>query len=95
MGRRNETRPACANPRFENQAVQNQQISLQSATRWLSRFHTFESPFINAVLRYSCARKDRLHGDLELIETIYGSVIQFRETASLADDLTLVVLRKL
>jgi hypothetical protein len=31
----------------------------------------------------------------ELIETIYGSVIQFRETASLADDLTLVVLKKL
>jgi sigma-B regulation protein RsbU (phosphoserine phosphatase) len=31
----------------------------------------------------------------ELIETIYASVIQFRETASLADDLTLVVLKKL
>ena len=31
----------------------------------------------------------------ELIETIYGSVIQFRETASLTDDLTLVVLKKL
>ena len=31
----------------------------------------------------------------ELIETIYASVIQFRETASLADDLTLVLLKKL
>jgi serine phosphatase RsbU (regulator of sigma subunit) len=31
----------------------------------------------------------------ELIETIYTSVIQFRETASLADDLALVLLKKL
>lgn len=31
----------------------------------------------------------------ELIETIYASVIQFRETASLADDLALVLLKKL
>jgi sigma-B regulation protein RsbU (phosphoserine phosphatase) len=31
----------------------------------------------------------------ELIETIYTSVIQFRETTSLADDLTLVLLKKL
>ena len=31
----------------------------------------------------------------ELVETIYASVIQFRKTTSLADDLTLVVLKKL
>jgi serine phosphatase RsbU (regulator of sigma subunit) len=31
----------------------------------------------------------------ELIETIYTSVIQFRKTTSLADDLTLVLLKKL
>ena len=31
----------------------------------------------------------------QLVETIYTSVIQFRETASLADDLTLVLLKKL
>ena len=31
----------------------------------------------------------------ELIETIYTSVIEFRQTTSLADDLTLVVLKKL
>ena len=31
----------------------------------------------------------------ELIETIYASVIQFRKTTSLADDLTLVLLKKL
>lgn len=34
----------------------------------------------------------RLHR--ELIETIYTSVIQFRKTTSLADDLTLVLLKK-
>ena len=31
----------------------------------------------------------------QLVETIYTSVIQFRETTSLADDLTLVLLKKL
>ena len=31
----------------------------------------------------------------ELIETIYTSVVQFREATSLADDLTLVVLKTL
>ena len=31
----------------------------------------------------------------ELIETIYGSVTQFRETKVLADDLTLVVVKML
>ena len=31
----------------------------------------------------------------QLVETIYSSVIQFRETTSLADDLTLVLLKKL
>lgn len=31
----------------------------------------------------------------QLVETIYASVIQFRETTSLADDLTLVLLKKL
>jgi hypothetical protein len=31
----------------------------------------------------------------ELVETIYASVIQFRKTTSLADDLTLVLLKKL
>jgi len=31
----------------------------------------------------------------ELIETIYTSVIDFRKTTSLADDLTLVLLKKL
>jgi sigma-B regulation protein RsbU (phosphoserine phosphatase) len=30
----------------------------------------------------------------ELIETIYGSIIDFRKTTSLADDLTLVLLKK-
>jgi len=32
---------------------------------------------------------------IELIETIYTSVIEFRTTTSLADDLTLVLLKKL
>jgi sigma-B regulation protein RsbU (phosphoserine phosphatase) len=31
----------------------------------------------------------------ELIETIYGSVTQFRQTKALADDLTLVVVKML
>jgi len=34
-------------------------------------------------------------GASQLVETIYTSVIQFRETTSLADDLTLVLLKKL
>lgn len=51
--------------------------------------------------QYSAERLSRtvsLHSEQpagELIETIYASVIQFRETSSLADDLTLVVLKKL
>jgi hypothetical protein len=34
-----ETRAAGANARFENQAFQNQQVSIQSATRYLSHWH--------------------------------------------------------
>jgi sigma-B regulation protein RsbU (phosphoserine phosphatase) len=51
--------------------------------------------------QYSAERLSRtvsLHANQtagELIETIYASIVQFRETSSLADDLTLVVLRKL
>ncbi len=51
--------------------------------------------------QYSAERLSRIVGlhlqqnASELIETIYTSVIQFRKTTSLADDLTLVLLKKL
>jgi hypothetical protein len=54
IGRRHETRAASTNARFENQAFQDQQISLQSAKGQLSRLHAFESLPANAVLHPPC-----------------------------------------
>jgi hypothetical protein len=41
VGRSDETGAAGSNARFENHAIQNQQISVQNATRELSRFRNF------------------------------------------------------